>query len=256
MPPDPALLSSSSPYRAPSPVWPSSRSSREQVLRTAAASPRLRPAGACPEPGAPRGITRTLLAAPASAHPQTRGRLPTDCVMFSSLAACHLPPDTLFSWVFQLFFLIFLALLPGSALQAFPWSRARGCGRALPRWHQQRSDPEGLPNPLGYLLLPALEPLVPVWNSTCRAWSAAPLPEPRAGGGAGSSIRIPSMFQWSAVNQERRAGSPSARWGGRGAESGRTGTWAGGILGCFPGERWEEGLLLLLPAGNRERENS
>lgn len=64
------------------------------------------------------------------------------------------------------------------------------------------------------------------------------------------------MFQWSAVNQERRAGSPSARRGGRGAESGRTGTWAGGILGCFPGKGWEEGLLLLLPAGNRERENS
>lgn len=49
--PDPALLSSSSPYRAPSPAWPSSRSSRKHPLRTAAASQRLRG-----EPGAPRGI--------------------------------------------------------------------------------------------------------------------------------------------------------------------------------------------------------
>lgn len=36
--PHPSLLSSSSPYRAPSPVWPSSRSSRKQLLRATAAS--------------------------------------------------------------------------------------------------------------------------------------------------------------------------------------------------------------------------
>lgn len=60
------------------------------------------------------------------------------------------------------------------------------------------------------------------------------------------------MFQWSAVNQERRAGL------GEEQGAGGPGPAAGGILGCFPGERRrEEGLvLLLLPAGNRERENS
>lgn len=62
------------------------------------------------------------------------------------------------------------------------------------------------------------------------------------------------MFQWSAVNQERRAGL------GEEQGAGGPGPGAEGILGCFPGERRrEEGLVLLLfllPAGSRERENS
>lgn len=163
MPPDPALLSSSSPYRAPSPVWPSSRSSREHLLRTAAASPWLPPSRSLSRSrGLPEGSPRTPLAAPAPAHPQTRGWLPMDCVMFSSLAAYHPPPDTLFFWVFQLLFLIFLALLPGLALQAFPWSRGRGCGRAFPRWQPAEECARGSP----------WEGLSPLWVAfCCRLWS-------------------------------------------------------------------------------------
>lgn len=245
VPPDPALLSSSSPYRAPSPAWPSSRSSRTQLLRTAAASRRLPPAGA------PRGI---IPGPPGPAAPASAA--PTDSAAHrTSLAAVHPPPDTLFSWGFPAFFLYFFSIAsrlgpPGCSLE--PRSGLWLC--LPPRQPAEGSPREGYP-PLDCLLLPAPElcvPLVPLWSSRGRPCSAP-------GAAAGSSIRIPSMFQWSAVNHERRAGSPGARRGGRGAGSGRTATLGlGGILGGFPGERRrEEGLLfLLLPAGNRERENS
>lgn len=99
------------------------------ALGNTRSAPLLLPNASGGSRGLPEGSSRTLPAAPASAH------LCTDsgpAAHRTSLAAVHPPPDTLFSWVFQLLFLIFLALLPGSALQAFLWSRGRGCGRPFP----------------------------------------------------------------------------------------------------------------------------
>lgn len=53
-----------------------------------------------PEPGAPAGIIPDPPAAPASAAPTDSG----PAAHGTTLAAVHPPPDTSFSWVFQLFF--------------------------------------------------------------------------------------------------------------------------------------------------------
>lgn len=117
--PDPALLSSSSPYRAPSPAWPSSRSSRKQLLRTAAAPQRLRG-----EPGAPRGIIP---------DPAGCSGLCTDsgpAAHGTSLAAVHPPPDNVVFLGFPAFLPYFSTIAsrlgpPGFSLE--PWSGLWPC---------------------------------------------------------------------------------------------------------------------------------
>lgn len=171
-PPDRALLSSSSRCRAPSPVWPSSRSSRERPPGAAAAPP----AGARPEPGAPRSRRCS-----GPAQPRTRGRLPTDSVMFSSFAAVHPPPDTLFSWVFQLFFPYFSSIASRLGSPGFSLEPGPGLRPCLPPWQPAervpRVSPGGVIPPRGCLLQGSgarcarPEPPGPVWNCTGRRWS-------------------------------------------------------------------------------------
>lgn len=174
--------------------------------------------------------------------------------MFSSFAAVHPLPDTLFSWVFQLFFPYFSSIASRLGPPGFSLEPGSGLWPCLPTLAASRECARGSPwegrSPLGAAFSWALELGVPAPSPRGRSGIARA--GPGAPRGAGSSIRIPSMFQWSAVNQERRAGV------GEEQGAGGPGPGAGEILGCFPGERrWEEGLvLLLLPAGNRERENS